>query len=417
MFQLLKSRVMDKIGKTGKNIILVFIIQGSIAVFSLLTSIAVGRFYNKEILGYYSYFLSLTGLIALFAIPGVKHAVARLLSEKEDYALDVYKKSLIVGLVGSIVTLPLFWIVTNYLGVNPPVKHFFLFIMGFTVVNILVAINRNLLRGTQKIILSSGQELIARITTLVVIAMASLAFLDPYWVFLGLIIGFFVQAVFQGFSLKPYMKKGLKISYSYFSRNLLLFFFVAVSTVGIYAIDRLSISYVMDFVNLGQFEAFSNLINIIRMIAFVLPYVLIPMAVKSRYQIKKSFVKIIGFLFPFAVTIGALSFVFVPILFGQEFALPFSSPLPWLLVISTSSLVIFSFFNSILMGENQFSKGLLKVAGMDAFLSIVVNLGLNLFFIQKLGLIGAPIATITVLWMKILLNVSVLKVKRDKLTS
>ena len=320
-----KQNNLARLGKTKKNVTQVFAVQVIVAFFSLFTNVVIGRFFGKEILGIYSYFLSLTGFMILFSLPGVKHSIARLVSEDNNFLVSIRRKSLLVGFGLGAFVFAVFYTITSLLNLNPGLDLFFLYVGLYLLVNIFCSVNRNLLRGLKRLTISSLHALVGRFSILIFVLLAVVLFREPWVVFASVILGFVVQVIVQEFSLsKNVPKHARQISWAKFRKSLLLFFFVNVSTVGIYAIDRLSIRFVTDFSNLGQFEAFSNLINIIRMLAFVLPYVLIPMAVNSKYQINKSFFTILAFLLPFALTIGALSVVFVPELYGPELALPFN---------------------------------------------------------------------------------------------
>ena len=144
-----------------------------------------------------------------------------------------------------------------------------------------------------------------------------------------------------------------------------------------------------------------------------LPIVLVPSAAIFQYKIKKSFGKLLIFLIPFAMIIGGLSFLVVPLFYGAGFNL--DTPwLPWILVISSSLLVIYTFFNSIYVGENKIKKRDMKILGIDAALSIFLNIFLNIIFIKTYGVIGAPIATSIVLLLKIILMFYGLKLMRKK---
>jgi len=84
------------------------------------------------------------------------------------------------------------------------------------------------------------------------------------------------------------------------------------------------------------------------------------------------------------------------------------------MVVSSALLVIYSLINSIFLGEHTSNKTTNIILGFDAFLSICVNLILNVILISNFGLIGAPVATAIVLLGKIFLNLFGLKFSRSR---
>jgi O-antigen/teichoic acid export membrane protein len=130
------------------------------------------------------------------------------------------------------------------------------------------------------------------------------------------------------------------------------------------------------------------------------------MAAVSNYKIKKSLFKILIVIIPFAIFVLAASYVIVPLLYGANYK---DLYLPIALVISSTLLVIYSYFNSIFVGENEPNKKYLTIISIDFFLSLILNTFLNILFIKKYGIIGAPIATSIVIVLKILLNMYAIK--------
>jgi len=410
------------IGKTSVNIITVFIIQVLIVSLGLATNIAIARLFGKPVLGMYSYFMSLTGFILLFVYPGFSNSISKIVASSPSYYYDLNKKALISSLLLSLVVIPLSYLMTSYLGLNPALNYFYAFVIVYIILSLPYHNSIQTLRGFEKFTFASFFDLLNRIFVVITLLILFLSGASVYSVFMAVNIALMISILFQKHYVKNYLRKHIKIknplaiSFKKLFTESSLFFFVGLSTIGIYAVDRLSIKYVLDFSSLGLYEAYSNVVNIIRLSAYVLPFVLIPMATKTKYQIKKSFLKIMLLLLPFALIVGILSYYVVPLLFGAQFKIPLNYPLPWLMVISASSLVIFSYFNSILLGENMFSKSLLSMTIIDAVLSMVVNFILNIYFLNRFGIIGAPIATIIVLWAKIIINVSFLKHVRHRIS-
>ena len=126
------------------------------------------------------------------------------------------------------------------------------------------------------------------------------------------------------------------------------------------------------------------------------------MAAVSKYKIKQSLTRILKLLLPFSVLILVLTYIAIPIIYGSQYA---DKWLPIALVISSTLMVIYSYFNSILVGENKFSKQYFKLVFIDFLITLMVNTGLTILFVKWWGILGAPIATTLTVLLKIALNV------------
>jgi len=141
---------------------------------------------------------------------------------------------------------------------------------------------------------------------------------------------------------------------------------------------------------------------VIRLTAYVFPVVVMPMAVKSKYKLRKSFWRLLMVLVPFAFVVLVASYVLVPILYGAEYK---DSLLPLALVIASSLMVIYSYLNSVFAGENAFSRRYVGIIIVDVLLSLVGSVVLGVMFARYFGIVGVPIAIAFVVLLKILLNV------------
>ena len=107
-------------------------------------------------------------------------------------------------------------------------------------------------------------------------------------------------------------------------------------------------------------------------------------------------------LLPFSIVFLIGNYSLIPLLYGSEYQATY---LPIALVISSMILNIYSYFNSIFVGENSHSSFFIRILWLDFFLSLIVNTLLNFLFVWYWGIIGAPIATSLVVAMKIALNI------------
>jgi len=199
-------------------------------------------------------------------------------------------------------------------------------------------------------------------------------------------------------------KKGyIKSTLDKLPKNQMYFnmFLMALSFNAMYNIDKIAIKYVLDFSQLGLFSAYASVVNSIRLIAPAFPFILIPAAAQTKYNIKKSLQKTLFFLIPLASSIVVGSYLFVPILYGAEFSAEFL--LPALIAIPSSLLVVYALLIGIFVGECKESKFKRKILTIDFLTSTIFNLVLNIYFIKLFGILGSPIATAIILSFKIML--------------
>jgi O-antigen/teichoic acid export membrane protein len=198
------------------------------------------------------------------------------------------------------------------------------------------------------------------------------------------------------------------------------FFYLALSLflvqTGFYSlrfVDALMIQYIVNFTELGLYSAYSSITNGIRLVAYVFPAVIVPLAAVSSYKLRSSFKKLMMFLVPFSLVALIVTIFGVPFFYGSGYDAMY---LPIALVITSSLLVVYAYFNAIFAGENQFSKFFVTIILVDLVLSLGLNVGLNYWMIQKWGIIGAPIATSITIVFKIGLNLYGIKRLRSRTT-
>ncbi|MBT3940932.1 oligosaccharide flippase family protein [Candidatus Woesearchaeota archaeon] len=389
-------------GKTGSIISTTFVIYFIATSVGLLTNIVIARFFGKEMFGVYSYFLSITNLIHIFASFGLANTIAKL-TEKQ-LSRKLLAKILVYVIIASFVFSLVFYQIASYLDLNPALNFFFWLIFGYSLMISVFTILSGAIRRTERYEVSMRFLTFNRVLVFLFILIAILS--KNFW--LVLLSATVSMLLLVPFKLKLTRLSSQKANFKPLFKKSLPFFLALIGMHSIYYIDRISIKYVLNFSELGYYTGFSNYINILRVSAYVIPFVMITASARKDFNIIGSVKKLISFILPFALAIGLTAPYLVVFLFGSEFA-KVDSFLIWSLVISSSLLVIYSLINSIYLGQVQETRRKVVILTFDAILAIVVNLALNIFLISKIGLAGAPIATITVLAIKILLNTYGLK--------
>lgn len=399
-------------GRTSKHLIKTFFIYGFIALSIIIIKILIARLYGQEELGYFTYFFSLVSFVFLFTSFGFPEALTQTII-KEPRKL---KSFLIVVIplisLSTISFLLITLFVTEFFSLNPPIDYFWLLIVAYIFSTTLFYLLYSVFKGVQKFVEGSVYSLVNRVVFILLIFLASIYSLDFFYVLLSFSLAIFVSFLVGFPRIKRFIVK------EKFNVNLKKFLYLSFSLflmqVGFYSLRFLSeiiIGVMVDFNSLGLYSANSSITNVIRLIAYVFPVVVLPMAVVSKYKLRGSIKKIILILVPFSILVLLSTYLLVPLFYGKEYL---NLTLPVLLTLSSSLLVLYSYLNSVFVGENNFSPFYLKIISLDFVLSLFLNTLLNILLISVLGIIGAPIATSITIIFKIALNVYAIKKLRLK---
>ncbi|MBI2145780.1 oligosaccharide flippase family protein, partial [Candidatus Woesearchaeota archaeon] len=391
-----------KPGETQSHLFKTFFIYGLIAITVVIIKVLIARLYGQEELGIFTYFFSLTNLTFLFTAFGFPYALTQLIVRKQITLQKSFKNYIYLISASSIIFTALTVVVTEYFNLNPHLKYFNGTVILFIVTYTLFYTTYSILRGEKRFSTASWYSLWQR---LIFIAAILLAFVLS-WSFIMVLLAFAVSflpisllylwnkkkeeiATEQPFSNREFLKLSLAL------------FLVQAGFYWLSFISEIVIGAKVDFQSLGFYSAHSSITNVLRMVAYVFPVVMVPLAVVNKYKIGPSLKKILTILVPFSIFIFILNYVLVPVLYGAKYQ---TVVLPALLIISSALLVIYSYFNSVLVGENIVSRFYLKIIWIDFILSVVFTTTLSIYFIQKWGIVGAPLAIIVVAALKIILN-------------
>jgi O-antigen/teichoic acid export membrane protein len=396
-----------KLGETSTHLFKTFFVYGFIALTMIVIKVLIARFYGQEELGIFTYFFSLVSLVFLFTSFGFPEAITQTIIKEPSKLKSVLKLYWPFITLSTVIFTVLTVAITTFTGLNPQINYFWLAVVGYIIIYTLFYTTYSVLRGFKKFVDASLFSLVNRIFFIAFIVLAFLLSVSFVGVLLSMSLALVIATLFSlpkikklknNFVVKTELKPFLYLSFSLFLMQ-----------VGFYSLRFLSeivIGYLVDFNSLGLYSAYSSVTNVIRLVAYVFPVVVLPMAVVNKYKIKQSLKKIILILLPFSLIVLVATFVLVPLLYGQEYT---NFYLPFFLVLSSTLLVVYSYFNSVFVGENKFSKFYLKILGIDFFLSLIVNTLLNIWLISEFGIVGAPIATTITIIFKILLNSYALK--------
>ncbi|MFH1276282.1 MAG: oligosaccharide flippase family protein [Candidatus Woesearchaeota archaeon] len=417
----------NKLGETSTHLFNTFLVYGFFTLAILISRILIARFYGQENLGIFTYFFSLVSFVLLFTSFGLPEAITQTIV-KERYKLkSVLKKYIYLIILSTLIFTVLTLIMTNYFGFNPTIHYFNYTVIAYLVVHTIFNTIYSIFRGFKKFTEASFYSLISRALFVAFIIACFILSYSITEVLFSLSISILLAAILALPKLKDMIKssfegtlqgnltkadtknEGKNIELKKF---LYLSFSLFLMQVGFYSLRFLSeiiIGRIVDFQSLGLYSAHSSITNTIRLVAYVFPVVVLPMAAVSKFKMKRSIKKILMILIPFSLITLIGTYILVPILYGAEYK---NLLLPFFLVISSSLLVIYSYLNSVFVGENNFSKFYLKIISIDLLLSLIINIALNIYLIKKIGIVGAPIATSITIIFKIALNTYALKKMR-----
>ena len=392
-------------GKTINELSKVYFVNFLIVIFGFLANILIARSFDIGALGTYSFFFSLVSLLSVFGLFGLHDAIAKLIAEKKETSKYLFNLSIFVPFISFIISWIILKVIESY-GLLREIEYFKGWVLLYIFINCIYYLWLGILRGFKEFTSASLFSLLPRIVFVLFIVI-SFWWKNFEWLILGGMSWSLI--IFYPFLFKKIKLIGSeKIKSNILINTSLILWMTNLGMLALIHLDKLVIGNLISLKVLGQYAAYSNTVNLLRLGAFVLPTVLIPMAVTNKYKIKKSFKKLILFLIPIGLIMGLLSFKLVPFLFGSETE-DVNNYLPWLMVLSSCLMVIYSYFNSLYVGEGKSNKKQIITIIIDFLLSTLVNIGLIIYLVKGLGLIGAPLALSIVLIFKIFLNMYFLK--------
>lgn len=393
---------------TSKYLLRTYFVYVFVALLMILTKVAIARFYGQEELGVYSYFFALGSFLFLWTSFEFPEALTQLIVKGKHSLRQVVTLSSQLILLTTVIVLSLLYFVDRFvysLFADYPLLFlaFVLFVATYTIYYQLYSV----LRGEKQFAKSSAFTLVWRSLFIIGIVLFSLFGVPFSRVLLFLSFCILVASVTMLPSFWKLWEENVAksstlqniLSHSALWKLAFALFLVQVGFYSLRTIDLYVLERLLSFAEVGYYSAYASFTNVIRMLAYVFPVVVLPMAAVSSYKIRKSLSRLLMLLLPFAALVLGATVFLVPLVYGTSYSGGF-----WLafsLVVSSSLLLIYSYASSIFAGENDVSGKYFWVLGIDFLLSLVGNVVLNYYLILRLGIIGAPIATGIVVLVKI----------------
>ncbi|MBT5740046.1 oligosaccharide flippase family protein [Candidatus Woesearchaeota archaeon] len=400
-------------GETRSHLFKTFFVYGFISLSIIIIKILIARLYGQVELGIFTFFFSLVSLVFLFTSFGIPEALTQKIIRNSDQTKHYLKKAIFAIIPPTIIFLVTSTMIVSKTSLSPNIQHFNWAFIVYIVAYTLHYFTYSIMRGQKKFVTASIFSLINRISVIILIIILA----TTPTKFIVVLFSFSVALIIATLASLPFIKikknaiKNLPESNKVFLLLAFSLFLTQVSFYSLRFVDVITIELLVDFASLGLYSAYGSITNVIRLLGYVFPMVVIPMAAVSSFKIKQSFKKLLWLLLPFSSIVLASTYFLVPFLYGNEYQATY---LPVVLVISSTLLIIYSYFNSIFVGENKYSSFYIKIIFIDFLISLVINTLLNIFFIQRMGIIGAPIATAITIVIKIILNIYGIKKLRIK---
>ena len=399
-------------GTTSKHLLKTYFVYVFVALLMVATKVVIARFYGQEELGVYSYFFAIGSFLFLWTSFEFGEALTQLIVKGKHDLKQSFWQSVKLGLLTTIVAIGILYLLNRQFELFANYPFIFwsliLFIVSYSAYYLLYSV----LRGDKQFAKSSSYSLVWR--TLFVIGILFFALFGlPFWqvlIFLSVCILIAAVSMLPSFlKLWNRVDGAVKsvVSSSELWKLAFALFLVQVGFYSLRTIDIYVLEMLLSFSEVGYYSAYASLTNVIRLLAYVFPVVVLPMAAVSNYKIRKSLSRLLMFVIPFAALVLVGTVIFVPLFYGPEYANGFW--LSFALVMSASILLLYSYSSSIFAGENDVSSKYLWVLGIGFLLSIVGNAALNYWLIGSYGIIGAPIATGIVVFVKLLFLLGAIK--------
>ncbi len=397
-------------GETSSHLIKTFVLYGLIALSIIVTKVLIARLYGQRELGIFSYFFSLVTVAFLFTSFGFPEAITQVAVKYPRQLKSALLKSMGVIIPITIVGMIPFFTIDSIFATEGLKWNFAAYILAYTFFYLTYSLLRSFKRFTECSVYSLVNRLLF-IGFIILFAVLSVSF---NLLLMSLSLALFIAGVIALPTIiklwKATPQDETVETKSYLPLAISLFLMQA----GFYLLretDNLFLPYLVGFELQAIYSAQASMSNIIRLIAYVFPVVVLPMAAVSKYKLRSSLIRISKILIPFSGLVLILSYVAVPFLYGPQYAHRW---LPVALVISSTLLVVYSYLNSILVGENGVSKFYFTIIIIDFLITVFINTGLMIAFVRYLGILGAPIATGITVLLKIGWNVYGIKKLRRR---
>ena len=338
-------------GTTSKHLLKTYFVYVFVALLMVATKVVIARFYGQEELGVYSYFFAIGSFLFLWTSFEFGEALTQLIVKGKHDLKQSFWQSVKLGLLTTIVAIGILYLLNRQFELFANYPFIFwsliLFIVSYSAYYLLYSV----LRGDKQFAKSSSYSLVWR--TLFVIGILFFALFGlPFWqvlIFLSVCILIAAVSMLPSFlKLWNRVDGAVKsvVSSSELWKLAFALFLVQVGFYSLRTIDIYVLEMLLSFSEVGYYSAYASLTNVIRLLAYVFPVVVLPMAAVSNYKIRKSLSRLLMFVIPFAALVLVGTVIFVPLFWvgymslqRAMFVINLMTVLPFLAIMSARGCI------------------------------------------------------------------------------
>lgn len=363
----------------------------------LIANIVIARLLGPEDLGRLSLVLSFGVILSHFSVMGAHEPTIKYLIQKPDDHNMIMGTSIVLRLLGSIfgmvLTAVLLFFIANY---TIEIKIFIFLLAFFQSFKALDCIYDFLLSKVKVQAIATHRTLI---TTFLTISKIILIYFFKDWrllvaiTFLELVLSSIIYFIhYRSEKLKIWDWEFNKKLFSTLTKESLPIFLLTFSVFAVIRVDQIMISQMLTFQDNGQYAISSRIIESFLFLPITITCIFYPSILKKEpVDFEKNIQRMYGILFSLALLQSIFFSIFspyiIPLVFGEKY-LPAVEPF----IINCWSCV-FIYWNLGRLKSGPIMGSVVHHMNYMVLL-LILNIGLNYYFIPQMGIRGAAIASI-----------------------
>lgn len=378
----------------NKNFLYNIIYQIFVFAIPLVSTPYISRTLGVDNVGVYSYTYSIVSYFMMFSLLGINNYGARKIAKNNKNKKEMSSVFINIYLLQLILTMLMTALYFAFVFLIYPYNKTIMTIQAIYLVSVMFDINW-LYFGLEKFKITISRNIIIKIITLISV-FAFIKDSDDLWKYTLIVsCGTLISQIYLWLFLKKHIiitKPNFRTAIKTIKPCLVLF--IPVLAYSIYRVmDKTMIGFFAGTVELGNYESAEKIINIPISIITALGTVMLPHMSKMNDKkniatINDTFRLIFFIIVPICFGLLAISSDFSDIFFGEEYSL--TGNIIKLLIPT----VIFSAVSNVIRTAYLIPREKDGIYVVSTIIGAIINLILNLIFINKYGAYGACIGTI-----------------------
>ena len=391
--------------KIINNIFWLFVDKILKLFFGLLVFVLLARHFGPETFGTFNFAISLYSVFLMFSSFGLSGIVVRELLKKSSINIDVLNSAFLLRVIFSLVSYSLLITVVIFLRPDDYLVQSLVFVIGF----IIILQSFDVIKLWFESEVKSKPVVIIECAFFTLFSILKILFIltEMNIVFIGYLM--VAEILFVSIGLYVlFLRKVGRLNFFNFDMKILKYLFyeswpLAVSTVSwvLYTrVDQLMIGQLLTDEDVGHYSAASRLSEVVNFIPMIFVFSIIPAITKlknsdfSEYNKRFQFLYdlTVGLMMFLAIITALSSYKIIEILYGFDYL----SSVSVLKIHIWSTLFIAM---SAVSGRYLINEGLQKITMLRHLAGVVLNIPLNFLLIPVLGIDGAAVSSLFVLFM------------------